>query len=346
MTDKVTKRFKNMKFLLVLVLAVSLLGLSACSKESGKEQEGQKGKLVLADPQWDSVAFHNTVAQIILEKGYGYQTEIMSGSTPATFTGLENGDIDIYMETWVQNIQQIYNDAIDSGKVVELSTNFDDNRQGLYVPTYVIEGDPERGIEPMAPDLKTVEDLKKYPEVFTDDEDPSKGRIYGAPSGWEVGDVLEVKYKAYGLDEYYNYFNPGSSSALAVSLGTSYENGDPWVGYYWEPEWVMSKYDLTLLEDEPYDEELWSEEAGYACEWPSVDVTITVHKDVIDKAEDVVEFLSAYKTDKELNNTILAYMQDNDVSAEEAAKWFLREYEDLWTSWVPEEIAEKVKTGL
>ncbi|WP_407058498.1 glycine betaine ABC transporter substrate-binding protein [Paracerasibacillus soli] len=50
----------------------------------------------------------------------------------------------------------------------KVSTNFADNDQGLYVPAYVIEGDEERGIEPLAPDLETVEDLKKYPHIFKD----------------------------------------------------------------------------------------------------------------------------------------------------------------------------------
>ena len=83
-----------------------------------------------------------------------------------------------------------------------IATNFNDNSQGLYVPTYVIEGDAERGIEPVAPDLKTVQDLAKYPELFQDPEDDSKGRIIGAPSSWVVSEHLETKLETYGLDEH------------------------------------------------------------------------------------------------------------------------------------------------
>ena len=345
---KILKNTRDTTISLITLLCFILIGITACSPSSSGDSGNQRGKgtLVLADAQWESIRFHNAVAQIILEEGYGYDTEIMSGSTPATFTGLVNGDIDIYMETWVQNIGDSYGEAIAKGDIVELTTNFDDNRQGLYVPTYIIKGDPDRGIEPMAPDLKTLKDLAKYPELFQDEEDPSKGRIYGSPPGWEVDNILRTKIETYALDEYYNYFSPGSSSGLAASLGTSYENGDPWVGYYWEPEWVMAKYELTLLEDEPFDEELWNEEAGYACEWPPVDVTIAVNKDMYEKAPEVVEFLSNYKTSKDLNNDVLAYMQDNEASAEEAARWFLKEHEDLWTSWVSEDIVEKVKLVL
>ena len=342
------KSIKNMKRLTIMILLLSLMLVisTACSTGSAENDSGKKETLILADAQWESIQLHNSIAQIFIEEGFGYKTDVMSGTTSVTFTGLVNGDIDIYMESWVQNIQDAYDDAIESGEVIELSTNFDDNRQGFYVPTYVIKGDADRGIEPMAPDLKTVKDLPKYKEIFKDEEDSSKGRIYGSPSGWEVDNILRQKYETYDLDETYNYFSPGSSSGLAVSLGTSYENGDPWVGYYWEPEWVMAKYDLTLLEDESFSKELWGENAGYACEWPSVDVTIAVNKSLEEKAPEVVEFLSNYKTSKELTNDALLYMQENDASADEVARWFLKENEELWESWASEEIIEKVKAAI
>jgi glycine betaine/proline transport system substrate-binding protein len=43
---------------------------------------------------------------------------------------------------------------------------------------------------------------------------------------------------------------------------------------------------------------------------------------------------------------MLAYMQENDAEADETAKWFLQEYEDLWTKWLPEDIAGKVQEAL
>jgi len=56
-----------------------------------------KNKIVFADPGWDSVRFHNGVAQTIIEEGYGYPTEVISGSTPATFLGLKEGEIFVIM---------------------------------------------------------------------------------------------------------------------------------------------------------------------------------------------------------------------------------------------------------
>lgn len=301
----------------------------------------EKPKLVFGDAGWDSIRIHNKIAAIIIENGYGYKTDEITGSSPIVIKGLRQGDIDISMESWTDNIADVYEPGIEKGEIVELSTNYDDNAQGLYVPTYVIKGDSERGIEPMAPDLKSIKDLPKYKDIFKDPDNPSKGRIYGAPPNWFSDEVLRGKMDTYNLKEDYEYFNPGSDTSLNTSIVSAYEKGEPWVGYYWDPTWIIGKYDMTLLEDEPYDEAKW--ENGYACEFPGVKVTIAVNKDMLEKAPDVVEFLKKYETNTQINSELLAYMQDNDGDLDKTVQWFFTEYEDLWTQWVPEEIANEVK---
>lgn len=330
---------------LVLIIGLLLVLVAGCGGQQERGQaEAEKQTLVFADAGWDSIQFHNYVAKIIIENGYGYPTEIIEGSTPITFDALRKGTIDIYMEAWTSNIKELYEPAVASGDVIELSVNFDDNVQGLYVPTYLIKGDPERGIEPLAPDLHSIHDLPKYWELFKDPEEPTKGRIFGAIPGWEVDTILAEKVRNYGLDKYYNYYNPGSDAALATSMLRAYENGEPWLGYYWEPTWIMGLLDMTLLADEPYSDELWNN--GYRCEFPTVPCTVVVHKDVPKTAPEVAEFLKNYQTSSALTNEALAYMQENEVGPEEAARWFLAEHEELWTGWVPAEVAARVKEAL
>lgn len=319
----------------------ALLMLAACGNDSSKDSI----KVIkFADAGWDSIRVHNSIAQLIVEKGYGYDTEVTSGTTTATLQALEQGDINVYMELWSDNIREVYDKAINSGKIIKVSTNFDDNSQGLYVPTYVIKGDPKRGIKPLAPDLKSVEDLAKYPEIFQDPEDKSKGRIVGAPSSWILSEFLETKLKTYGLDKKYNYLAPGSDSAIVADLAGAYKKGMPWVGYYWSPTWVTASYDLTLLEDNPYDEKVWDDNKG--TEFPPNDVVIAVNKDLQTQAKDVVDFLSKYQTSSELTESALKYMNETGAEPEEAAHWWMKEHEDVWTAWVSDEVAQKVKAAL
>lgn len=337
------------KTIMTLFTVLTIIVLAACG---GNNNDGNNGAsetkeidtIVLADAGWDSIRIHNSIAQIIIENGYGYKTDVISGSTATTFQGLREGDINAYTEVWTDNIKEVYEEAIESGEIEKVSVNFNDNDQGLYVPAYVIEGDEERGIDPLAPDLKTVEDLKKYPEVFKDPEDPKKGRVINAPSGWEVEKVITEKFDTYGLDETLNNFLPGSDAAIVASLVDAYNKGEGWVGYYWSPTAITAKYDLVLLEEEPFDQEKWDEDKG--TEFPPNDVVVAVHKDLKDQAPDVVDFLSNYETSSELTETGLQYMEENDVDNDEAAIWWMNEYEDVWTEWVSEEVAEKVKEAL
>jgi len=331
------------KWVSMFISAVLTLPLAACATPPEVEQ-GEGNPIVFADAGWDSIRFHNSVAQAIIENGYGLKTDVTPGSTPNTLTGLEQGDIDVCMEIWTGNVKEQWEKILDSGNVIRVSTNFDDNRQGFYVPTYMIEGDKKRGIKPMAPDLKTVQDLVRYKDLFEDPETPGKGRIVGSPTGWAVDGILEQKVKTYGLDKDFTYFRPGSDAALTSSLTKAYEKGEPWVGYYWEPTWVMGKYDMTLLEEPPYDQEKW--ENGYGTAFPEQPVEIAVHKSLQERAPEVVEFLKKYRTSAELTNEALAYMQENDADSDEAAEWFLKEHEAVWTEWVPEDVATKVKESL
>lgn len=336
---------KRSLFTIGIIFLLAFVTACGGDSDSGSKDEAKEiDTLVFADAGWDSIRFHNSVAQTIIENGFDYKTDVISGSTATTIQGLRDGDIQIYTEIWTDNIKELYEESIDSGDIKALSTNFDDNDQGLYVPTYVIEGDPERDIEPLAPDLKTVEDLKKYPEVFEDPEDPGKGRVINAPSGWELEKNITEKFDTYELDETLNNFLPGSDAAIVASLVDAYNKGEGWVGYYWAPTAITAKYDLTLLEEEPYDEETWEENSG--TEFPPNDVVVGVHKDMPEQAPDVVEFLENYETSSELTEEALEYMEENDASSDEAAIWWMNEHEDIWTPWVSDEVADKVKEAL
>lgn len=324
---------------LITILLVSLLiitTIAAC----GAGDSSSKGNIKFADAGWDSIKFHNAVAGSVAEAAFGYTWEEVPGSTPVTHEGTLSGEIDVHMEEWTDNIVS-YMEDLEAGKLQELGLNFGDNAQGIYVPRYVIEGDAERGIEPMAPDLKTVEDLKKYPDVFPDDDDAGMGRIYGAIPGWEVDQIMFKKYQHYGLDENFNYFRPGSQAAMSAALEGAYEKGEGVVGYYWEPTWLMGKYDFVLLEDEPHnvDNYLDGESA-----MPSVRVTIAVSNQFYEDEtnQEMIDFLSNYETSSDLTSEALAYMQDTGADYVETAKWFIEKESDLFIEWLGQENAEKV----
>lgn len=299
-------------------------------------------EIAFADVGWDSVKFHNAVAGLIAEQIFGYEWREVPGSTTVLHEGLLKGEIDVHMEEWTDNLAT-YEKDLNEGKFKDLGVNFDDNDQGFYVPRYVIEGDSERGIKAMAPDLKYVWDLKKYPDVFPDAEIKDMGRIYGAIPGWEVDEIIHNKYLHYNLDENFVYFRPGSDAALSSALTSAYEKGEPIVAYYWEPTWLMGKYDFVLLEDKPFDANTYLEGKT---ELPSVKVNIGVSNKFYEQSPEMVEFLTKYKTSSALTSEALAHMQETGANYIETAKWFLKQHDELIDQWLNQSDAQKMRAYL
>ena len=71
--------------------------------------------------------------------------------------------------------------------------------------------------------MKSIKDLPKYWELFKDPDNPNKGRIYGLPPNWVSDEILRTKMETYNLEETYEYFNPGSDTALNTSIVSAYE---------------------------------------------------------------------------------------------------------------------------
>lgn len=337
---------KYQKGLLSIFFMLSIILLTACADNNTNENaKDDKEKIVLGDSGWDSIRFHNGVAATIIEEGFGYPTEVTPGNEQTTFLGLQNGDIDVLTEVWFNGLQEEFTEAEEKGEVKQLSENFIGEGEGLFVPTYLIEGDEERGIEPEAPDLKSVEDLPKYWELFESPEKPDKGRIVGSPTTYEADEILQVKMETYGLDETYEYFRPGSDSALNTSLVEAYEAGKPWVGYNWGPTWVMGEYDMTLLEEDEYDEEVWDE--SKKTEFPNRPIIVGANQEFVDSGpEEVVDFLSNYETSAEITSNALAVMREQDIEPEEAANAWMKDNPDIWKEWIPEDVAEKVESAI
>ena len=60
----------------------------------------------------------------------------------------------------------------------------------------------------------------------------------------------------------------------------------------------------------------------------------------------VVDFLSKMNLSNDELNKTAAYMETEEISAEEAARWFFDNYTDSWKSWVTEDAAAKIEAAL
>jgi len=347
---------KYKRFLLNLVSVLLLLILV----ENAFASQSDTSAIKFGDLQWQTIRINNAIAMFIIEHGYGYPVESVMLSTPVMQASLPKGDIDVSMEMWRYNIIDWYNEVISKGTVLDLGTLFETATEGWYVPRYVVEGDAERGIMPMAPDLVSVFDLPKYKSLFKDPENPDKGLFLNAIMGWKASEISRVKLHAYGLADDFNIMEPGTTPALDTAIVSAYKKGQPILAYYWEPTWLMGGYDMIQLKEPEHTKACWAQiqkildndlplskvtqKAG--CAFPNYAITKGVYAGLKERAPEIVAFLEKMNVGTVPLNKTAAYMEKEEVEAEQAARWFFENYPDKWRSWLPENIVVRVEKTL
>ena len=300
---------------------------------------------------WESGALTTEILRLIVEHGYGYPTDTLPGSTVSMEVALARNDLQVIAEEWAGR-SPAWVKAEQAGQVFALGDTVKNAEEGWWVPAYVIQGDPARNLPPLAPDLRTVDDLKRYPQVFRDPEVPDKGRFLNSPSGWTSETVNSQKLKAYGLDTLYNNFRSGSGAALDAEIGSAIRRGQPVLFYYWSPTPLMGRYDLVRLEEPPFDAAAWATltDAKHSAPKGSrslpAKLSIGVSAPFRQQYPDLVAVFEKVDLPIDLLNKALARMSETRQPPREAAVAFLRDNPAVWKAWLPAEAAAKVEGAL
>ncbi len=302
--------------------------------------------IVFADASWATSTFLSNLAAFIVEKGYGYDAEVTPAAHMVALQSIATGEIDAHMDVQVIQMQDLMRDLKATGKVDVLGVSTEPVWLGWLVPRYMVDGDPERGIEPMMPDFEDVFDLARYWELFEDPEDSSKGLFVNSVPGWDSERINRLKIEAYGLDQYFNVATTGSEAALTTSMYAAYQRGEPWLGYYYSPGWILAKLDMYQIPEPEYDQALWNDESKYACGYPLDKASIVGATSLKERAPEVNDFLARFSIPIEELNQVLLYMQEVSGETDDVLAWFLTEREDIWTPWVSADVAARVKAAI
>ena len=321
------------RLFLLSVLVIVMLGAIA----GGVAASAMEKEVVFGDQSWDSIQFLHRVMGYILEHGYGLKPVYNFSETMPSLIGLERGDNHIVLEVWVEARQEWWDNARREGKVLGFEKVFPDSPTGLYIPSYLVKGDPKRGIEPLAPDLVSVFDLPRYRHLFTDPEDKSKGRVYNAVSGWAASERYIKKFAGYTVDgkpleHYFNLFDPGSQTALNAAIRGAHDRGLPIVAYYWEPTPLLGELDMILLKEPEYDEKIFEETC--LCQNPAFSVEKAANAKWIQEHAEVIPLLENFHISLEKTNEVLAWMEAHENDPQKAALWFLKNNVAFWHSWI------------
>ncbi|MGX1097793.1 ABC transporter substrate-binding protein [Amorphus sp. MBR-141] len=306
---------------------------------------GTDDTISIANMTWLSASMLASVTDEILSEGYGCNTQLVPGDTVPTATSmLTKSEPDIAPEMWVSTAQAIWEKAMEKGNVYKAGDIFGSGGvEGWWIPDYLAEEHPE---------IKSVTDLKDNWEVFAEVSAPDKGRLYGCPPGWGCEIITNNLFKALDLGETFELFSPGSGANLKASFARKVTRKEPIVGYYWGPTAVIGRYGLVRLEMPDYDPDKFKCLTDMNCAdpqltgWQKGEVAVAATTALRDKAPAVAEFLSKMQVPNDVVNEVLAWGDEQSASPEDVAAYFLKNHEDVWTAWVPDDVAETVKASL
>ncbi|MFO2465954.1 ABC transporter substrate-binding protein [Pseudomonas sp. 15FMM2] len=331
----------------LLLASLMTLGLTTMPSSVSAAQ----APIHFADLNWESGSLITEVLRFIVEKGYGVPTDTLPGTTITLETALAKNDIQVIGEEWAGR-SPVWVKAEAEGKVVGLGDTVKGATEGWWVPEYVIKGDLARGIEPLAPQLRSVQDLARYKDVFKDPEAPTKGRFLNSPIGWTSEVVNKQKLKAYGLDDSYVNFRSGSGAALDAEIASSIRRGKPILFYYWSPTPLMGRYKLVQLQEPPFDAEAWKTltDPEHPAPKPTRSLasklSIGVSTPFQQQYPQIAQFFEKVDFPIEPLNQALASMSEKHTAPREVAQAFLKEHPQVWKAWLPDDVARKVEASL
>ena len=311
-----------------LTLAASIVAIIAAGAAQSQE------KVTISDFNWNGARAIANVLQAIITGPMGGQAEIIQGMNQAAIImeGMDKGDgsIDIYTDLWMPNQQALWDEYIVTRGSVATNQPYA-GTSNLYVPTY------------MADKVRSIDDLNN-PEIAAmfDTDGNGKGEYWAGDVTWASTKRWQIKFKSYGLDSLWEP-NIISADTFKAGLEAAYSSGKPQLFYYWTPEAIHVKYDLTALaeparfegcEDVDLDAEDWLEVSSFECVIAPNDIFIGFSKSLETRNPPVADMLSNVQfTGDEINGWIVE-MFENKRDPQIVAEEWIAENQALVDSWI------------
>ena len=339
-----------MKIKRILISALVILGFTSFSNIAN----ASCGSLVIAEQNWASAELMANVDKVILEEGYGCEVELVPGATMPTFTSMnDKGTPDMNPEQWANAVYEPLKVAVKEKRIfVANGAPITGLGEGWWLTPGSIEKHPElKGM--------TALQILERPDLFPDKEDPSKGAFVGCPAGWGCQLANANLFVAYEMEKKgWKLIDPGSAAGLDGTISKASDSGKPWFGYYWNPTSMVGKYGLIPVDFgvEFAGRDNWDncimKPAGECANpkptaWTKSEVNSLITKSFKEKAgKGPTKYVEKRTYPGEVMNGMLVYMADNQAKGSDAAVEFLVRYPDVWTKWVPADVANKIKKGI
>lgn len=288
---------KTLFILITILLSIAMYG---CSSGSDSEDTGNsatddstKPTINFGVTNWTSTVPPTKIAGKILEN-MGYKVKETNADAGSVYTGLANGDLDVFMDSWFPAQRQYiekYSDSIES-----ISVSYDNANSGMVVPKYM-------------EDINDVSDLKGKEDIVNNE-------MFAIGAGDPAMQDMEKVIDFYDLD--LEMINSSEAAMLAAAEGKMKEE-KPVVFYGWRPHSMFDKYDLKILTNK----EATAEKGLF----DKSTIHIIANKKFEEKAPEAYKFLSNWSISMEDMEKMIAKI-DNGKDPDDVTQAWIDNHQD------------------
>ncbi|AOM83468.1 glycine betaine ABC transporter substrate-binding protein [Salisediminibacterium beveridgei] len=210
-----------------IIAGTSLFVLGACGNDNNAEESlADQGTIVFGQTAWTSTEAPTEIVRQILEE-MGYDVDISLLDQPVIFEGMQNQDVDFFMDAWLPYTEAALWEEYED-ELIQVTTSYEDVPLGWVVPESV--------------PFDSISDLEGNADMFD-------GEVVTIGEGAGIVDISRevIEDETYGLDDY--ELIPSSEAAMLGVMETKMQSQEPFILTGWRPHSMFSRYDLKFLED-------------------------------------------------------------------------------------------------
>ena len=263
-------------------------------------------KIVFSDVGWTDITA-TTAATSLIAEALGYKTEIKVLSVPVTYTGLAEGDIDVFLGNWMPTMEADIAPYRDAGKVETVRVNL----EGAKYTLATNEAGAALGIK----DFKDIAAQK----------DALGGKVYGIEPGNDgnrliIDMIASGPFKLDGFDVV-----ESSEQGMLAEVKKASEDNKPIVFLGWEPHPMNANFKMTYLTG---GDDYFGPNFGGAT------VATNVRAGYVKECPNTGKLLSNLVFTLPMENEIMGAILNDSADPAEAAKAWLAANPTVWGPWL------------
>jgi glycine betaine/proline transport system substrate-binding protein len=310
------------------VAALGVLLLAGCGSSAatiaeppGAPAPATCGTVTIAVNPWAGYEANVAVVSYVLEKRLGCTVVTKDLTETASWAGLADGSVDTILENWGHDdLKKKYID--DTRSAVELGLTGNKGVIGWYVPPWMAKEHP---------DITKWQSLDKYADEFRTPKSGEKGQFLAGDKSFVTNDAALIK----NLKLDYTVVYAGSEDRLIAAFRQAETAKEPLIGYFYEPQWLLSEIKLTHIPLPLYRPGCDADPAKVACDYQPYDLDKIGRKAFVDSGSPAATLIKNFTWTNDDQNTVARDIVKGKMAPDAAAAKWLDAHQEVWQKWMP-----------